>query len=112
MMCEPWLTFIKFFRDLLDVLLSHQMKADPSSSFYGKLGYYGILNDYIELFFAGMETTTSSLMWCFLYLLHHPDIQSRIHNEIDDVVGRGRLPSLEDKNEMYYTQAFLLEAMR
>ena len=67
-MCEPWLTFIKFlFRDLLDVLLSHQMKAGPSSSFYGKLGYYGILNDYIELFFAGMETTTSSLMWCFLY---------------------------------------------
>ena len=48
----------------------------------------------------------------FLVLLHHPDIQSRIHNEIDDVVGRGRLPSLDDKNEMHYTQAFLLEAMR
>ena len=53
-------------------MLSEQMKADPSSPFHGKMGYYSILNDYMELFFAGMETTASSLMWCFLYLLHHP----------------------------------------
>ena len=118
------------------MMLSQQMKADPSSSFHGKMGYYTIINDYIELFFAGMETTASSLMWCFLYLLHHPgnrylkdslklwsyqtytyiysslDIQARIHSEIDDVVGKERLPSLDDKNEMHYTQAFLLESLR
>ena len=123
--------FQDFPRDFLDLMLSQQMKADPSSSFHGKMGYYTIINDYIELFFAGMETTASSLMWCFLYLLHHPgkdvfekynklwtfayfclDIQARIHSEIDDVVGKERLPSLDDKNEMHYTQAFLLESLR
>ena len=122
---------LTFYRDMLDLMLSEHMRADPSSSFYGDTGYYTILNDYIELFVAGMETTASSLMWSFIYLLHHPgkietdlslsvrinfmifsDIQAKVHAEIDEVVGSDRLPSLDDRNEMHYTQAFLLESMR
>ena len=57
---------------MLDLMLSEHIKADPSSGFYGELGYYTILNDYIDLFVAGMETTASSCMWSFIYLLHHP----------------------------------------
>ena len=51
------------------------------------LGYYALLNNLIDLFLAGMETTASSLMWTFLYLLHHPDIQRKIHQELDEVIG-------------------------
>ena len=40
------------------------------------------------------------------------DIQAKVHAEIDEVVGSDRLPSLDDRNEMHYTQAFLLESMR
>jgi cytochrome P450 len=39
----------------------------------------------IDLFLAGMETTASSLMWTFLYMIHHPDIQKRVHQELDEV---------------------------
>ena len=39
----------------------------------------------IDLFLAGMETTSSSLMWTFLYMIHHPDIQKRVHQELDEV---------------------------
>ena len=60
-------------RDFLDLMLSEiKRTTDPLSSFYGKTGEYSIINDFIDLFLAGMETTSSSLLWSFLYLLHFP----------------------------------------
>ena len=62
-----------FNRDFFDLMISEVKKTtDPKSSFYGKTGEYAIINDMIDLYFAGMETTSSSLNWAFLYLLHHP----------------------------------------
>ena len=48
-------------------------------------GYYGLFNGLIDLFVAGMETTSTSLMWTFLYLIHHQDVQKRVHQELDEV---------------------------
>ena len=48
-------------------------------------GYFTVLNGMIDLFLAGMETTSTSLMWTFLYMIHHPDIQTNIHQELDEV---------------------------
>jgi cytochrome P450 len=52
-----------------------------------------------DLFGAGSETTTTTLRWFFLYLIHHSDIQQRIHQEIDAVVGYDREPEWGDRNE-------------
>ena len=74
-------------RDMMDLFLSEIENAtDPNSSFYGSRGYYAMVNDHIDLFLAGMETTSTSLAWTFLYLLHHPDIKHKIHQEIDEVI--------------------------
>lgn len=51
----------------------------------------------MDMFMAGSETTTKSLGFCFLYLLLYPDVQRRAQAEIDTVVGRDRLPSLNDR---------------
>ncbi len=32
----------------------------------------------IDMFLAGIETTSTSLRWTFLFLLHHPDVQVQI----------------------------------
>ena len=62
-----------FHRDFMDLMLSEiQKTTDPSSSFYGKTGEYAMINDFIDLFLAGAETTSSSLLWSILYLLHFP----------------------------------------
>jgi cytochrome P450 len=67
------------------MLIEHQKATGPESPFYGTLGYYTILNSMMDLFFAGMETTSSSLVNLFLHLLHHPEAQLKVREELDRV---------------------------
>ena len=71
-------------RDFLDImLLETKNSSNPDSCFSPKLGIATIANSMIDLFMAGMETTSSSLIYVFLHLLHHPDVQKKVHKEID-----------------------------
>ncbi len=45
-------------------------------------------------------------------LVHYPDVQKRIQEEIERVVGDERLPGLEDRAEMPYSHAAMLETFR
>ncbi|KAK6169270.1 hypothetical protein SNE40_020361 [Patella caerulea] len=65
-----------------------------------------------DLFVAGTETTSTTILWTILYLLHNPNIQAICYKEIQDVVGSGRLPSMKDRPSMPYTQAVLHEVLR
>ncbi len=50
-----------------------------------------------------------------MFLLHHPEVQEKVHQEIDQVLGpksNRRSVSLEDKASLPYTQAVLMESMR
>ena len=53
-----------------------------------------------DLFVAGGETTATTLRWGILLLAHYPEIQIKLQNEIDSVLGRERRPTLGDR-EMY-----------
>jgi cytochrome P450 family 2 subfamily U polypeptide 1 len=45
-------------------------------------------------------------------LANHPEVQTRFQNELDDGVPKDRLPSLDDKPRLPYTEAVILEVMR
>lgn len=51
----------------------------------------------LDLFTAGLDTTSNFLGFAMLYMIHHPDVQKRVQQEIDDVL-RGEVPSLADIN--------------
>ena len=74
---------IKDFMDLM--LVEIQNTKDPKSSFYGETGHFALFNNIIDLFIAGMETTSSALLWTILYLMHHPHVQEKVQAEIDEV---------------------------
>ena len=44
----------------------------------------------VDLFLGGSETTATSINWTILYLLHYPQVQEKLHAELDQVVGRSR----------------------
>ncbi|KAK9503987.1 hypothetical protein O3M35_010436 [Rhynocoris fuscipes] len=65
-----------------------------------------------DLFSAGMETIKTTLLWSIIYMLHEPEIRRKVQAELDEVVGRRRLPRLEDRRDLPYTEATILEVLR
>lgn len=65
-----------------------------------------------ELFVAGTDTVSNTLLWAVVLLANHPNVQTRLQHEVDSVVGADRLPALTDESSMPYTQAVILETMR
>uniref|UniRef100_T1IQ14 Cytochrome P450 2U1 n=1 Tax=Strigamia maritima TaxID=126957 RepID=T1IQ14_STRMM len=65
-----------------------------------------------DLFLAGSDTTTNTLGWSLLYMIEHPDIQAKVHEEINNVIGKERTPSMSDQKLMPYTEAILMEVNR
>ncbi|XP_072016390.1 cytochrome P450 2D1-like [Amphiura filiformis] len=45
-------------------------------------------------------------------MLKYPDVQKRVQEEMDSVVGRERLPKLSDKPNLPYTEAVIHETQR
>ena len=51
----------------------------------------------LDMFIAGSETTTKTTNFIFLYLVRNPYVAAKVQDEIDTVVGRERLPCLDDR---------------
>nr|XP_014350921.1 PREDICTED: cytochrome P450 2D15-like [Latimeria chalumnae] len=66
----------------------------------------------LDMFLAGTETTTTTLRWALLYMVLYPDIQAKVHEEIDRVIGKDRDPTLKDQLEMPFTNAVIHEVQR
>lgn len=66
----------------------------------------------LDLFAAGTETTSSSLRWAIVYLIHNPEIQEKMRQEIYSVAGSSQIPKLHHQQNMPYTQAVLAEIQR
>ncbi|CAJ0949088.1 unnamed protein product, partial [Mesorhabditis belari] len=43
-----------------------------------------------DLWTGGMETSVTTLRWAIIFLMYHPHIQKRLHDEIDQVLGDSR----------------------
>ncbi|KAM8952226.1 cytochrome P450 2G1-like [Pelodytes ibericus] len=97
-------------RDFIDCcLIKMEMeKNNPASEFTMK----NILITLFSVFLGGTETSATVLKHGFLILIKYPEIQAKVHKEIDDVIGRERAPNFSDRNQMSYTEAVISEILR
>ncbi|OWR43710.1 putative cytochrome P-450 [Danaus plexippus plexippus] len=66
----------------------------------------------MDMFMAGTETTTKSMSFCFSYLVREQKVQKKAQEEIDRVIGRNKTPALNDRPNMPYNEAIMLESIR
>ncbi|XP_061601327.1 steroid 17-alpha-hydroxylase/17,20 lyase [Cololabis saira] len=104
-------------RDLLDALLRAKRSAENNNT--AEIGgeSVGLSDDHLlmtvgDIFGAGVETTTTVLKWAVTYLIHHPEIQSRIQDELDVNIGVDRSPQLSDRGGLPYLEATIREVLR
>ncbi|XP_036590387.1 cytochrome P450 1A2-like [Trichosurus vulpecula] len=65
-----------------------------------------------DIFGAGFDTVTTAVSWSLMYLVTKPEIQKKIQEELDTVIGRERRPLLSDRPQLPYLEAFILEIFR
>ena len=65
-----------------------------------------------ELFGAALDTSSISIYWGLAYLITYPEIQRQLHDELDNVIGRNRLPTLADIPSLPLLQATVYELLR
>ncbi|XP_004437996.1 PREDICTED: cytochrome P450 2D14-like [Ceratotherium simum simum] len=96
--------------DLTDAFLDEVEKAkgSPKSSFNDE----NLRLVVADLFFAGIVTTSTMLAWALLLMILHPDVQCRVQQEIDEVIGQARRPEMGDQAHMPFTMAVVHEVQR
>jgi cytochrome P450 len=93
--------------DLLSMLLLAQDEDDRSV----RMSDEQVRDEALTLFLAGHETTANALAWTWYLLSQHPEVERRLHSELDDVL-QGRAPELADVPRLRYTEMILAEALR
>ncbi|KAJ8020303.1 Steroid 17-alpha-hydroxylase/17,20 lyase [Holothuria leucospilota] len=100
-------------KDLIDVIFQVRKELEDE----GKEDMTMITDTHIrqtilDIFSGGTETSIFTLHWCIGLLVQHPDVQAKVAAELDKVVGRDRLPCLNDRDNLPYTVATLYEVLR
>lgn len=116
-----------------DDLLSRLMQAQESniadhvghndvpstSTSNEKMSDKQVRDEVMTIFIAGHETTSNALTWTFYLLSQYPDVERKLHDELELVLGNNssnnagnRIPTADDIPKLQYTERVLRESMR
>ncbi|ETE58963.1 Cytochrome protein, partial [Ophiophagus hannah] len=78
-----------------------------------KLSYTGIREEVDTFMFEGHDTTAVALSWAIYLLASHPEIQRKVHSELDEVFGDSdHHITMEDLKNLRYLECVIKEALR
>ncbi|KAJ3672454.1 hypothetical protein LUZ60_007175 [Juncus effusus] len=90
--------------DFVDVLLSLQSSEKLSDSDISSVLW--------EMIFRGTDTVAVLVEWILARLVMHQDIQAKVHEELDRVVGPNRSVTELDSSSLIYLQYVIKEVLR
>ncbi len=97
---------------------SSNAKTEDSS---GRMSDQQVRDEVMTIFIAGHETTANALTWTFYLLSQNPDVEKRLHEELDSVLSNSnkydgtrirRTVSTDDMPKLQYTENVFRESMR
>jgi cytochrome P450 len=93
--------------DLLSMLIAAQDEEGDG----GSMSDAQLRDEAMTLFVAGHETTANALTWTWYLISQHPEVEARLHEEIDLVLQDG-IPTADDVPKLRYTEMVFAESMR
>jgi cytochrome P450 len=96
-------------KDQPDDLLALLLSARDEAGAY--LDDRKIRDEVVTMLFAGSETTSLMLGWTWYLLSMHPEVEQRLHAQLNEVLG-GRQPTIDDLPKLPYVRMVLQESMR
>ncbi|EGG20161.1 cytochrome P450 family protein [Cavenderia fasciculata] len=66
----------------------------------------------VDMVLAGTDSSANTILFVISSLCDNPDIQDQLYNELIQVIGRDRLPNINDKPNLPYTNAVIKETLR
>ena len=104
-------------RDILDMFFWDQFEGYDATQPDGTTKREKLTADEVhvciwDILFASTDTTATTNEYMIYHLINNPDVQRKVHEELDRVVGPDRLPSLDDRDKLPYFHAFLFEVFR
>ncbi|KAF8904740.1 cytochrome P450 [Gymnopilus junonius] len=63
-------------------------------------------------FSAGAGTTSTTLLYFIQAMVLYPDVMHKAHSELDIVIGRDRIPTFDDQENLVYVEAIVKEVLR
>ena len=94
--------------DLISMLLNARDPENPSAP---GMSDEQIRDEAMTIFLAGHETTANAMSWTWHLLGAHRDVEVKLHQEIDRVLG-GRAPTVDEVPQLEYARAVIAESMR
>ena len=91
--------------DLLSMLL-HATDEDGA-----RMSDKQLRDEIMTVIMAGHETTAIALSWTWRLLALHPEVEKKLHTELEAALG-GDTPTVEDLSHLPYINAVLKESMR
>jgi cytochrome P450 len=92
--------------DLISLLL-----ASTDSETGETMSAEQVRDELITILFGGTETASTTLSWIFHELARHPEVEKRVHAEVDEVVG-DRPVRPDDLAALTYTRSVFEESLR
>jgi cytochrome P450 len=92
--------------DLLTLLMQARDKAsgEPMTS-------RCLLDEITTLVVAGHETTASALNWLWYLISQHPEVEAKLHQEVDSK-GTHHIPTISELDNFPYAKQVILETLR
>ena len=94
--------------DLLSMLLLAEEEGESGR----RMTPQQVWDEALPIFIAGYDTTATALMWTWYALSGQPEVEAKLHAELDEVLEGGRAARFEDFRRLPYTERVLSEAMR
>ncbi|WKY04122.1 hypothetical protein Q1695_005249 [Nippostrongylus brasiliensis] len=99
-------------RDYVDAfivkMLEHEKEDVDGNTFDDETLAVNVL----DLWIAGQETTSTSLVWAVLYMLQNPQVMDKVRKELLEVTGRSGTLSLKNRMDTPYLNATIAEIQR